>query len=340
MLILANRSNKHIEGLRGLAILLVIIYHFFVRFQQLYLQKELNFFFCNELGSFGVSIFLVLTSYYMIDPGKLIHYEKNVLVFICKKLLRLWPTYVIAITITYVTVNIFYLPQRSCNALEYVANLFFINGFSGIAYVDGAHWYLTAIIGYIFMFAFLIRWKLYYKWYSFIIWLILNALLLLYDVPLLDKLSGGKYAGFAVVGYTISIAFKSEMFFKKGWKFYQWIIIGICSFIHIWSFLGVVYVIECIFAIILVYFCLQERLCCITWKPLVYFGTISYPLYLIHQNIGYVIEYYLMCYSEKYFISIAIFTMLVVLALGSLLYYGVERPIQNRIRHLKVIEKG
>lgn len=63
-------KNVRIEGLRGIAITLVIIYHFFFRYQQLYIKSYHGSKIVSTLGIFGVAIFLCITGYYIYNPAK------------------------------------------------------------------------------------------------------------------------------------------------------------------------------------------------------------------------------------------------------------------------------
>ena len=62
-------------------------------------------------------------------------------------------------------------------------------------------------------------------------------------------------------------------------------------------------------------------------KPFRFFGLISYPLYLIHQSIGFCYYYYLLNYTNKY---IAIFGGISIsILVATLVTYGFEQPIQK-----------
>ena len=61
-------KNQQIQGLRGFSILLVMIYHFFVRYQQIYVEGYSNTSFVRNFGRIGVFIFLLISGYYL-DSG-------------------------------------------------------------------------------------------------------------------------------------------------------------------------------------------------------------------------------------------------------------------------------
>lgn len=66
---------------------------------------------------------------------------------------------------------------------------------------------------------------------------------------------------------------------------------------------------------------------------------ISYPLYLIHQNLAYLIEYNLSIKFNEFPLNfIGGGALLVVFLVSIIMYYLVEKPIQYRIN--KKMKKG
>ena len=62
-----------------------------------------------------------------------------------------------------------------------------------------------------------------------------------------------------------------------------------------------------------------------------HFGKISYPLYLIHQNIAYTIIYHLLKISSVYMWLWKFVSFITVIILGEGLFWAVERPMQRFI---------
>ena len=69
----------------------------------------------------------------------------------------------------------------------------------------------------------------------------------------------------------------------------------------------------------------------ISIKPLLFLGYISYPLYLIHQNIGYIIILKLKYFHLSEFLRISI-AMVIVIILAWLITVYLEKPILNFLR--------
>lgn len=62
-----NNLNLCVEGLRG-ACIVVLLFHVFCRFSQIFLDANIGW--MSMFGSFGTSIFLIITGYYLVDFKK------------------------------------------------------------------------------------------------------------------------------------------------------------------------------------------------------------------------------------------------------------------------------
>ena len=87
-------KNKQVQGLRGLSILLIMTFHFFVRYVQLF-HNEINY---NkivfEFSHIGIIIFFLISGYYLSDcEGGFNLFKKRV----CK----MWPMYFFSITFVF-----------------------------------------------------------------------------------------------------------------------------------------------------------------------------------------------------------------------------------------------
>lgn len=146
------KKNKAIEGYRGLMCLWVILFHYTVRYEQIFNQSlDLPVTFPNG-GICGVAAFLVISGFFIANSLESLSNGNisNKLEWIKKKLIRLYPAYWCATTLTFISLTLFPLENIDVNWKAYLVNMVFIYH-PGVQYVEGAHWYLSALfIGYVF----------------------------------------------------------------------------------------------------------------------------------------------------------------------------------------------
>lgn len=63
---MGKNINYQIEGLRGISIMIVLLYHLIDRFQQIYFGRNIRA--MDFWGSFGVTIFLIISGFFAVDP--------------------------------------------------------------------------------------------------------------------------------------------------------------------------------------------------------------------------------------------------------------------------------
>lgn len=200
------KRNAQIDTLKGIAILMVITYHFFYRYIELYAPNVKQNILLSKCGVIGVTIFLCISGYLMYSN------TQGGITFIVKKIKRLWPTYAIAITICFVLTHIIGLPGRTVGIKEFFLNIFLINGFINIPYVDSAHWYITALIGCIFVYSIIGLLPKKDKWKALLLTEILCTILsVLFDYVLRDSivlriilsLTGGGHLTMLIMGSAV-----------------------------------------------------------------------------------------------------------------------------------------
>ena len=104
-----------------------------------------------------------------------------------------------------------------------------------------------------------------------------------------------------------------------------YILLAVSSFIYLYlahDFLGII---EAVISMILFIWCIIDHQNVLCNKVFVWLGTISYPVYLIHQNIGYIIENALLSFGSFNFFLVGILAIVLVIMLGAALFYIIER---------------
>lgn len=91
--------------------------------------------------------------------------------------------------------------------------------------------------------------------------------------------------------------------------------------------MGLEYFITSLFAIPVFMGCILEKFKFIQNGFFVFWGSISYTIYLIHQNITYEVEYYLMKQQGGFNLLIGLAGLSIGVFAGLILHYAVEKPL-------------
>jgi peptidoglycan/LPS O-acetylase OafA/YrhL len=303
----ASTGNRiaPLDGFRGLAILLVIMFHYFVRFTPD--NDVTNYYpygnlFSNVVvfrnGYLGVHLFFMISGFVIYMT---LERCKSLKEFAFKRFIRLWPTLLICSLLTFIILSIFPFKGFETEPRYFLSTLTItqprlwtrIFHFQYMGVIDGVIWSLTCEINFYIVASILF----FYKKDSFVKnWFIYVAINL------------STYIVFKTLGYNGILYYFEQIFypqflvfFTMGMYFYllyrkvqlNWIYhVALVSFLA--AQLVTHNLIQAIFILtfVILFFIL-------IYRPLWYgffnnkfttiIGLISYPLYLLHQNIGIVI---------------------------------------------------
>ncbi len=318
-----REKNFQIEGLRGVAIMLVVIYHLIDRFQQIYLNREIVI--MNFWGSFGVTIFLIISGCFAVNiDSKAI--TLNEAGYALKKFfLRLWPAYAICICLTFILTHIAELPLRTYNLKELLLNLLVINHVINVPYIDGAHWYLTVLISMFLVVLVLKIFGIQSCPFVYCVWIAIASIIgCFYNNSFL-------FGGCFTACYCVGIAIRALLNVDNQSKF-SWYLVLIEAFLATLMTRGMICTVEMIFGGLMVLLCLYDKLNFLNNVICIWIGKISYSLYLIHQNVGFWIEYQLMKKMNEYHLFFALIAIVVVVLLAVIIFYFIERPARSIIK--------
>ncbi len=284
----------HLDGLRGIAVLMVVFYHMYARWPQL-LPYGSNFanFPLFKYGFLGVVLFFLISGFVIFMT---LEKSLDFKMFIKKRWLRLFPAMLIATILIYMTAKFMIMRPAGIPSLrDLLPGLSFIQPFfwskilPGTNMLEGSFWTL-----FVEAFFYIIFGLSYYVVKE-------KSILILVLISLLGYIL--KFA--AYFGILKNIFFYSDLF---GFQYYCWFTAGALAYLftknkkkkYLVSFF-----IACLFsvltmitpryisvsvvsALIIVLFSLplfsDKTKKILSNKFLVFFGFISYPLYLIHEN--------------------------------------------------------
>lgn len=327
---------KEIDGLRGLAVLLVVIFHYTYKYNQIYGHSfEPSHYF--EYARFGVQLFFIISGFVIFYS---LSSKSCILSFGYSRFKRLYPTYWFSLVLVYFVVCYFGLDGRTVEFGDFAYNFLMFHEYLGVPHVDGVYWSLTVELTF-----YLIISIAFFKLNEqidtvLIIWVCLS---LFTYAPLVDeslilkvfrKVLILKYISYFAIGIVLYRLYELKSVNKQQCR-YKLILILPLSLFAIYLNDGVHFLLFTIFALLvllslLLIECKMTKIISgvLNAKALTYFGTISYSLYLVHQNIGYVLLNFLYSMNIYPLLSIML-TLLFIVLLSHLIYQYVESNVES-----------
>jgi len=323
-----NQRLHELDALRGIAAMMVVLFHYTTRYNDLYYHLYLFPFEIFRYGFFGVQLFFIISGFVIFMT---LARTKLPMDFVVSRFSRLYPAYWAAIALTFTVVSVFSLPGREKDISTALINLTMLQKWMGVEDVDPVYWTLALELSfYAIMFVLHIT-RLIKK-----IDLICFAWLALIAVA--HTLEQQLEMGIPAV-IKISLLLSHGHFFIAGIFFYKlksskenkylFYLIP-CLAVEYYTSGSLVFLLAGYFLVFWAF--AKDKLSILAAKPLVFLGTISYSLYLIHQNLGYVVIRWLYSLGvTSPFILIPV-PIIVALCVASLMQRYVEQPSLNYIR--------
>jgi peptidoglycan/LPS O-acetylase OafA/YrhL len=330
---MSNKRLLELDALRGIAAISVMLYHYLTRYDELF-NKSGQVSIDLSYGKYGVELFFLISGFVIFMSIK---DSTTIRKFAYKRAVRLYPAYFIAVLLTFIIVTSFGLPGRESTLTDVLVNFTMLQGFiPGVNHVDGVYWTLTVEIIFYFIIAFLIVFHLTRRISLICIIWIITALSLevtsnYFEISILSiakTLLITKYCHLFIIGIMFY-----KIKHKPHFRYYTIIMACLLYDIILKDYVSNVF----IFLLILLFICLiNGYLRFLNNRSLIYLGSISYPLYLVHQNIGYVI---LNMFNNLGIENHIVFLVPVIIsiAIASLITFYIEKPLQ-RLKQTKFKE--
>jgi peptidoglycan/LPS O-acetylase OafA/YrhL len=320
---------EQLDVLRGLAAIAVIIFHFTTRYVELFGGPLPAF--SLSAGQYGVHLFFIISGFVIFMTIERSRSRRD---FLVSRFARLYPVFWAAMTITVAadmldpSLGIHHTP------VQILANLTMFEEYIRILPIDGSYWSLSYELGfYLFMVAMFGTPLLRYPWLLCLFW-VAAALLYLARHDLIP--SGVHY---------LLVAHKYGHLFAAGLALYWLHTRGLQSFIGSALLLFVLCVaapvqylydgleggLAVAFCLLLVIAALRGWLRFITNRLTLWLGAISYPLYLVHQQVGWHIIKAVRDHGLMGATASVLLAMLVVIGIGGLLSRYIEYPARGWI---------
>lgn len=323
-----KQRHSELDAIRGIAALMVVLFHYTVRYGQIY-EYSIDPAFSFELGKYGVQLFFIVSGFVIfLTLDKTV----NSVDFIVSRFSRLYPAYWVAVILTFLVVYTFSLPGREVNIQSALINLTMIQKWLRVSNVDGVYWTLAVELSfYLIMYVLFITKQIKRIDNVAIIWLFTmigahyleehNVIQIHGALKLLLLLDYGNLFIAGIMFYKIM--------HKASFLSYGILLIALATEYYLHGKL--VYLITGYFFLFLLFS--KGYLSVLSVRPLIYLGTISYSLYLIHQNIGYIIIRNLDSYGVMNPVSVIVVPLAISIAVATIMQAYIEKPSLALIRN-------
>lgn len=308
-----------------------------------YLKFE-NFGNVFKYGYLGVDVFFIISGFVIfLSIQKFLIFQ-----FIKSRISRLYPAFWVSVFITFFFSFFWGGNRYNVNLLQLLSNLTMLNGFFGVKHIDGVYWTLLVEMKfYFFVLIYLIFSKYNNKFkntdYFIFTWLLVSflyfvlTLFSLEDTILLKALKHLfvlKYSHYFIAGSIFYSIYKKGFSFKYGlsliitfllalpWA-YDKMIIFEKKFLMDFSFEVIVSFLFLTF--LFFYFLVRGKLNFLNSKSFMKIGCLTYPLYLLHQNIGFIIFNNFEGYLNKY-----ILLLLTIIFIGTLSFL-INKIVEDKL---------
>lgn len=322
---------KEVDALRGVAALAVVLFHLTTQFERLYKPAEtasLSF----VHGHYGVNLFFVISGFVIFMT---LERTRTAGDFLVSRFSRLFPAYWVAVLLTFTITHALGLPGKLVSAGNALANALMFHGLFRVPHVDGVYWTLevellfycgmlalfvwgqlhrvfTIVAGFL-----LLRWVYFgcQLWWQVDLPFILWRLLILQYLPwftlglaayALTRTGPAPHKGPALAALALALT-----------------TLGVTESLASAALGGAFFT--------LVLLAARSRLALLRLPVLVWLGTISYPLYLLHENISWslMLKMHALGWPAD---AIAILALIGALALAHGVTKWVEQPAMRWIR--------
>lgn len=321
-----------LDCLRGISVLVVVLHHYTFAYDyhfKLFSDNKFYLFY----GNLAVQLFFIISGFVIFLT---LENCKKPLDFIVSRFSRLYPAYWAAMLTTIVVITIFPVPTLGKYTIKEIAiNFTMLQGFfKGTRLIDQVYWTLKLeLLFYGIMFLIFISKSLKKIDIFCLVWLAISitscyvvfplkkyidVLLILSSCPLFIagisfyKIKSGKNGNMSHVLILLGFIVECCWLLKTPGENYGSLVV-----------LGFIYLIFYIFA--------YRGLPFLINKFFLFFGAISYSLYLVHNVIGYSIIYNLRKLTDTQFIYVSI-PIVISILLAVLINKFIEIPVMNRIR--------
>ena len=317
-----------LDILRILAAFCIVFFHYEFRG---YAKSNMSFLFfpylkeISKYGYFAIYTFFMLSAFSMTLT---IENKNSGVKFLYSRIKRLYPTFWVSVGITSAFIIFLGGGKFSVTPKQFLINLTMLNGFVGVKSVDGVYWFLFVMLRFYFLYSLLIFFKLTkHLEYIVLLWILLSAILFAFKLNKLSMFIIARYTPFLSAGIVFALIK------NKGWNVFRTILILLSLFFafvvlnkEVNKFINHEYKIffshTVVYAFVTVNFLIigliASDIINVKTKNSKYIVTLSlatYPMYLLHQYIGFMLFIKFHTLANKYLLLTLVISFILSLSL-------------------------
>ena len=324
----AKKRIDTLDAFRGIAAVSVLLVHYTFGYRAHYGQS-FNAAYDFRYGYMGVEFFFMISGFVIYLT---LLNSKNTQAFLYKRFTRIYPTFLFCLALTFTIVLIFGLPMRQRSLYQAVGNIFIATNVFGFKPVDGVYWTLEIEIFFYLSIALLLFFN---KLKYILVW---GTLFL--SLTWLNHFTHVIPAKLAIVlnVYYNCLFFAGILFYfikfrkaRVAWHIHVLIIATYATALLVLPLMQERIIVTIFY---LAFYLFSYDLLKLHAKPLLFLGKISYPLYLLHQNIGYVIMNLEKPFLGNYPFLFIGSTTIIILFISWMVHIFIEQPSITFCRNL------
>ncbi|WP_438660209.1 acyltransferase family protein [Pseudomonas sp.] len=293
-----KRRLKELDLLRFLAAIAVVFFHYAFRGYAKGDMSTMPYPLLAEpakYGYLGVELFFMISGFVILMTAS----SNNLRVFFISRVVRICPAFWVCCTLTYLITLAIGQPRYTADVYQYIANMTLLSDWMGVPPIDGVYWSLFAEIKFYLMISIVLGFKKIEKIETYlVIWLLVSALAEIFIWEKMRSILVTDYAAYFIAGATF------YMIWAKGITKARMLLLAgalalACYTAIVWALLleskyATEYNLLIVCSLIVLFFITfllvatnkTAAIGALDWTAL---GALTYPLYLIHQMIGFMI---------------------------------------------------
>jgi len=249
----------------------------------------------SKYGYLGVELFFLISGFVILMTASSGSLQK----FIVSRMVRLYPAYWIGCTLTFVAILTLGGGRLSASTSQYLVNMTLLNEFVGVPSIDGVYWSLAVELKFYALVALLLAFRQIHRAQAFLVaWLGITALLQVFPVERLRMILISEYAPYFIAGSMCFLVYSRGLTKTRVAVIVASWAVALRGSLqslnalerHYQAHFDPVVVAASVSVFFVVMFLVAiKRTGFIARRNWITLGALTYPLYLIHQYIGYMI---------------------------------------------------